>query len=94
LEPNQLDSRYGSISRDDRTASSMLNLYSLRPKINAILGLSTQTNARCEMTKLPLVLYEKDLAIGLSFMLEASRISCLLWLVSQNCIFYGTNFES
>jgi hypothetical protein len=33
--------------------------YSLRlkKKINAILGRSTQTNARCKMTKIPFVLY-------------------------------------
>jgi hypothetical protein len=42
-------------------------LYSLRPKIITILGLSTQTNTRCEMTKIPFVFYEKDLAIDLSF---------------------------
>jgi hypothetical protein len=30
--------------------------YSLRPKINAIVGLCTQTNAKCKITKLPLVL--------------------------------------
>jgi hypothetical protein len=41
--------------------------YSLRPIINAILGLGTQTNMRCEMTKLPLVSYENDLDISLSF---------------------------
>jgi hypothetical protein len=37
-----------------------------RKKI-AIVGLSTQTNVRCEMTKLPLVFYENDLDISLSF---------------------------
>jgi hypothetical protein len=30
------------------------------------LRLSTQTNARCEMTKIPIVFYKKNLAIGLS----------------------------
>jgi hypothetical protein len=53
--------------------------YSLRPKISAILELGTQTNVRCEMTKLPLVFYENDLNISLSFVWEASRASCLLW---------------
>jgi hypothetical protein len=41
-------------------------MYSLRPKIIAILGPSTQTNVRCKMTKTPFVFYGKDLAIGLS----------------------------
>jgi hypothetical protein len=41
--------------------------YSLRLIINAIPGLGTQTNVRCEMTKLPLVFYENDLDISLSF---------------------------
>jgi hypothetical protein len=31
-------------------------------------GPSTETNARCKMTKIPHVLYKKDLAIDLSFM--------------------------
>jgi hypothetical protein len=35
---------------------------------NVILGPSTETNVRCKMTKISLVLYEKDLTIGLSFM--------------------------
>jgi hypothetical protein len=62
--------------------------YSLRPKINAILGPVTENNARCEMTKIPFILYEKDLAfdffgtLDLSYMWEASRFSCLLWLIS------------
>jgi hypothetical protein len=37
--------------------------YFFRPKINAILGLNTETNARCKMTKIPLILYEKDLLL-------------------------------
>jgi hypothetical protein len=41
--------------------------YSLHPIINAILGLGTQTNMRCEMTKLPLVFHDNDLDISLSF---------------------------
>jgi hypothetical protein len=45
----------------------------LRPKINAILGSSTETNAKCKMTKIPLVLYEKDLAIDLSFTLSVLK---------------------
>jgi hypothetical protein len=50
---------YGAcVHRDD---------YSLSLKINAIVGLNTETNARCKMIKIPLVLYEKDLAIDLSF---------------------------
>jgi hypothetical protein len=40
--------------------------YSLHLIINAILVLSTQTNMRCEMTKLPLVFYENDLDVSLS----------------------------
>jgi hypothetical protein len=39
----------------------------LRPKIDAILGLDTQTNMEYKMTKLPLVCYEKDLDMNLSF---------------------------
>jgi hypothetical protein len=56
--------------------------YSIRSKINAILAPSTENNARCEMTKIPFVLHEKDLAIDLSYMWETSRFSCLLWLIS------------
>ena len=39
------------------TSQTCLNLcwYSLRPKINAILGLDTQTNAMCEIKKMSLV---------------------------------------
>jgi hypothetical protein len=36
------------------------HLYFLHPKINTILGLSTEINTMCKMTKIPLVLYEKD----------------------------------
>jgi hypothetical protein len=68
--------------------------YSLRPKINAILGLSTQTNVACKMTKIPLVFYEKNLDIVLSFVREVSRFFCLLWLTSERCILYETKFES
>jgi hypothetical protein len=39
---------------------SFLNNYSLRLKINAILGPITQTKVGCKMTKLPLVFYEND----------------------------------
>ena len=42
--------------------------YSLRLKINAIVRPNTQTNARCEITKIPFVLYEKDLDIVLSLL--------------------------
>jgi hypothetical protein len=42
------------------------------------------------MTKLPIVFYEKDLGIDLSFVQEISRDSCLLWLVSQSCILCET----
>jgi hypothetical protein len=52
------------------------SVYSLRPKINAIVELSTRINVRCEMTKVPLIFCEKDLAIDLSF--TPSRVSCLL----------------
>jgi hypothetical protein len=48
--------------------------YSLRPKINTILGLSTQINERCKITILPLVFCEKDLNIWLSFVWETSRL--------------------
>jgi hypothetical protein len=44
----------------------------------------------CKMTKLPIVFYEKDLGIDLSFVQEISRDSCLLWLVSQSCILCET----
>jgi hypothetical protein len=67
--------------------------YPLCPKINAILGLGTQTNARCKITKFPLVFCKKDLDIGLSFACEVSGVSCLVWLVGQNCILCETNFE-
>jgi hypothetical protein len=39
----------------------------ISPKINAILGPSTQTNMTCKMTKIPVVFYENDLDIVLSF---------------------------
>jgi hypothetical protein len=66
----------------------------LCPKINAILGPSTETNVMCKMTKIPLVFYGKDIAIGLSFMWEASRASCLLWLISQSCNLCGSTLQS
>jgi hypothetical protein len=48
----------------------------------------------CKMTKLPLVFYKKDIGIDLSFVQETSGDSCLLWLVSQNCIFVGQNLNA
>jgi hypothetical protein len=54
---------------------------------------NSRTDEGWKMTKVPFVFYEKDLAIDLSF-LEAFRVSCVLWLVSQNCTLCGTNFES
>jgi hypothetical protein len=58
------------------------NDYSLRPKINAILGPSTQTNEGYKMTKVPFVFYEKDQAIDLSFLWEASKSLVFCgWLV-------------
>jgi hypothetical protein len=60
----------------------------LRPKIDAILGLDTQTNMEYKMTKLPLVCYEKDLDMNLSFVWEPSKVLfCLLWLIGQSCVF-------
>jgi hypothetical protein len=50
------------------------NSCSLRPKINAILG-QTRKPMWCKMTKIPLIFYGKHLAIDLSFMWEASRVS-------------------
>jgi hypothetical protein len=50
----------------DNSSGSMRNETDIlpRPKINAILRPSTQTNVTCKMTKIPLIFYEKDLDIG------------------------------
>ena len=56
-------------SREKRRARKAWDAssYSLCLKINAILGSSTQTNDKCEITKIPFVSCEKDLDIVLSF---------------------------
>jgi hypothetical protein len=56
---------------------------SLRPKIDAILELDTQTNVRYKVTKLPLVFYEKDLDMNLSFVWEPSKVLELLFLLGR-----------
>ena len=46
-----------------------------------------------QITKLPLVFCKKNLDIGLSFVQKVSGDSCLLLLLSQNCILCGINFK-
>ena len=50
---------------------------------------------QCQMQiiKLSLVFCKKNLDIGLSFVQEVFRDSCILWLLDQNYIFCETNFE-
>jgi hypothetical protein len=46
-----------------------------------------------KMIKSPLVFYEKNLGIDLSFVQETSTDSYLLWLASQSCIICEIKFE-
>ena len=50
-------------------------------------------NQEVQITKLSLIFCKKILDIALSFVQEVSGDSCLLWLISQSCIFCGINFE-
>ena len=56
-----------------RTAETFL-VYSLRTKMNAILGPNTQTNENYEITKISFVFYKKNLDIGLFFMRNFRRL--------------------
>jgi hypothetical protein len=46
------------------------------------------------MTKLPLIFYEKDLGVVLSFVYETSRGPCFLWLASQSCVLCRTKLNA
>lgn len=53
---------------------------SLCLKINTILELNTQTNMKCKMIILSLILYDKDLDVRLSFVCET--LESLTFLIS------------
>ena len=68
-----------------RTAETFL-VYSLRTKMNAILGPNTQTNEKYEITKIPFVFYKKNLDIGLFFMRNFRRL--LSFVVDKSKLYF------